>query len=365
MSTPQRLVAVSAGILCLVAAAIMLTPDAPPAAGAAGLEQIDYLIVIYLENHSFDNLYGLFPGAEGLSGARDAPPQTDLNNVPYATLPQPVDTNRRPPGPDPRFPANLPNRPFDISQYAPPDQKVGDLVHRYYHEQLQINSGRMDRYVAWSDAAGLAMGYYDTSQLPLARWAEQYTLADYFHQAAFGGSFLNHFWLVCACTPVWPDAPPDMIAVPSDNPRRLQDRSVTPDGFAVNSSQPQFAPYAAGTPADHRLPAQTLPHIGDRLDAAGVSWAYYAGGWNDAVAGHPDPLFAYHHQPFNYFASVGGNAAARALHLKDETDFGAALRDGTLPSVSWIKPMGLDNEHPGYADVIRGERHVEDLLRQI
>ena len=83
------------------------------------------------------------------------------------------------------------------------------------------------------------------------------------------------------------------------------------------------------------------------------------------MAGNPDPLFQYHHHPFTYFADVGGDPAARALHLQDETDFVAALQKGTLPNVSWVKPIGADNEHPGYTDVISGEVHVDGLLQQI
>ncbi len=352
----------------LIAVALALVTQrglAPAAQDTAGPLPIDYVIVIYLENHSFDNLYGLFPGADGLANTEGAPPQTDLDGSPYTTLPRPVDTTLRPPGPDPRFPDDLPNRPFDIGRYVPPTEKTGDLIHAYYRHQYQIDGGKMDRFAYWSDAKGLAMGYYDTTGLPLARWAREYTLADRFFQAAFGGSFLNHLWLVCACTPVWPNAPADVVSIPfPDHPDYLQDRSVRPDGYAVNTTQPYYPPYR-DTPDDHRLPPQRLPHIGDRLDAAGVSWAWYAGGWNDAVAGHPGPLFQYHHQPFDYFADVGGDPAARARHLKDEADFTTALANGTLPHVSWVKPYGADNEHPGYADVITGEQHVEALLRQI
>ncbi|HEY7066736.1 MAG TPA: alkaline phosphatase family protein [Chloroflexota bacterium] len=332
----------------------------------AGLAQVEHIVVIYQENHSFDNLYGRFPGADGLANATVAVPQTTLDDAPYAALPQPRDTTVQPVGPDPRFPADLPNQPFDVARFVPADQKTGDLIHAYYREQYQINGGRMDRFAYWSDAKGLTMGYYDTDSLPLARWAREYTLADRFFHAAFGGSFLNHFWMVSASTPVWPDAPADAISLPfPDQPEFLQDKNVRPDGYAVNTTQPFYAPYRGGMPDDHRLPPQRMLHIGDRLDAAGVSWAWYAGGWNDAVAGAPDPLFQYHHHPFTYMANVGGDPAARARHLKDETDFVAALQNGTLPQVSWVKPIGEDNEHPGYADVITGERHVDAVLQQI
>jgi phospholipase C len=74
--------------------------------------------------------------------------------------------------------SKMPNQPFDIGLYAPPDTKTGDLIHSYYREQYQINGGTMDRFAYWSDAKGLSLGYYDTSALPLARWAREYVLAD-------------------------------------------------------------------------------------------------------------------------------------------------------------------------------------------
>ena len=108
---------------------------------------------------------------------------------------------------DPRFPENLPNGPFNIGAYVPPDQKTGDPVHRFYHQQAQINGGRMDKFVAYTNVDALVMGYQDGSHTNLWKYAEHYTLADHFFHAAFGGSFLNHFWMICACTPVYKDAP--------------------------------------------------------------------------------------------------------------------------------------------------------------
>jgi phospholipase C len=140
--------------------------------------------------------------------------------------------------------------------------------------------------------------------------------------------------------------------------------------FAVNTVQPSNPPSAGG--------ANTLPlindtdpaaanyesNIGDELSAKGVDWAWFSGGWNDAVAGHPDPLFQYHHQPFNYFQNYAPGMPGRA-HLQDEADFLAAAKAGTLPAVSFVKPIGAENEHPGYASTDSGENHLVDLLKTI
>ena len=71
---------------------------------------------------------------------------------------------------------------------------------------MQIDGGKNDKFAIVSDAKGLAMGHYDTSKLPLAKLARRYTVADRFFQAAFGGSFLNHQWLIAARTPVFTGA---------------------------------------------------------------------------------------------------------------------------------------------------------------
>lgn len=332
---------------------------------ARPIDRIEHLIVIYQENWSFDGLYGQFPGADGHASAGDAVRQLDGAGVPYERLPQPIDTSRQPPAPDPRFPSDLPVAPFDLSGFVPPDQPYGDMVHRFYQEQLQINGGRMDRFVAVSDAAGLVMSYYDATDMPEGRLAREFTLADRFFHAAFGGSFLNHIWLVCACTPVWPDAPSELFARVAADGSLLQDGTITPDGYVVNTLLSVNPPHPRfGTPR-YLLPEQRFPTIGDRLSERGVSWAWYAGGWSQVAMGPPVPYFQYHHQPFVYFASYGEGTPGRAEHLKDEREFVEAARTGTLPSVAFVKPIGDDNEHPGYASLLRGQQHVAELVAMV
>ncbi len=348
-------------------AAVVATAGYSPGAAAAGpTDKINHVIVIFQENWSFDGLYGSFPGANGLANAGAAATQVDKNGVPYTVLPQPIDTTKKPPAPDPRFPADLPNGPFDVSKYVPPDQKTGDLVHRWFQEQYQIDGGKMDKFVAWSDAAGLAISHYDATNMPEGLLAQQYVMADNDFHAAFGGSFLNHQWLICACTPVWPNAPASQMAQVDANGNMVKDGNVLPDGSVVNTSFTLNTPHPANiTNTMNLVPEQTAPTIGDRLSDKGISWAWYSGGWNDAVAGHPDALFQYHHQPLAYFANYADGTPGRAAHLKDETDFMRALTTNDLPAVSFIKPLGPDNEHPGYASLLQGQQHVADLVKAV
>ena len=109
------------------------------------------------------------------------------------------------------MPLGLPNHVFDISQFVPENQLTVDLVHRYYQEQAQIDGGKMDKFVTVSDAKGLSFGYYPTATLPLVQlinsMPDQATVLDHFFHGAFGGSFLNHIWLISAQTPIFPNAP--------------------------------------------------------------------------------------------------------------------------------------------------------------
>jgi len=343
---------------------------AEPPKPVPGLNKIKHVIVIYLENRGFDHLYGLFPGANGIANAGATSLQVDRDGKPYETLPPVLNGNVK--GPDgkfivdTRFPTDLPNAPFRAEKYAGLNQTTGSPWHLFYQEQLQIDGGKMDKFVSWSDSGSLVMGYYDGSKLPLWEYAKTYTLADNFFHAAFGGSFLNHFYLVCACVPVWKDAPSALVAKLDDNGLMIKDGAVTPDGYAVNTLRPRLGPKAASdTDPDKLLPPQEMPHIGDRLSQKGVSWAWYSGGWDDAVAGRPDPDFQYHHQVFAMFKSTALGTPAAKAHLKDEADLVRGIETGNLPSVVFFKPIGEDNEHPGYTNVAGGEHHTVDLLKMI
>lgn len=352
-------------IFALSAATIFCTTlvQAADSTTAALQSKINHVIVIYQENWSFDGLYGNFPGVNGLSNAGDAVNQVDKEGKPLNTLKRPLDTCLKPSVPDLRFPEQMPAKPYDLARYVPGNEKTGDLVHRFYQNQLQIDGGKMDKFAAWSDNPGLVMSYVDAGDLPEGKLARQYTLADNFFQAAFGGSFLNHFWLICACTPVWPDAPPLMRAKLDSKGILEEDGAVTPDGFVVNTSYSVNQPHPKG--AKDLVPPQTQPTIGDRLTEKNLSWTWYSGGWNDAVAGKPAGDFQFHHQPFAYFANFSDNTVAKAAHLKDENDFLTDLNKGALASVSFIKPIGSYNEHPGYSALLFGQQHVAELVKAV
>jgi phospholipase C len=347
-------------------AAVLLAAFSPPALAAspAGLEKINHIVVIYLENRSFDNMFGTFPGANGLEQAKAAPVQVDKAGKPYAVLPPILDEKTK--QPDPLYPSDLANAPFDIGRFVRLDQKHRDLVHRFYQNQEQINGGRNDKYAAFSDAGGLVMGTYDTSGTKLWALAREFTLADNFFQAAYGGSSLNHFWLVCACSPKFDAAPASIRAQLDAEGHMVKDGAVSPDGFVINTIYSFYPPYpATATDLAKRLPPLTDANIGDRLTEKRISWAWYSGGYAAAMAGRNEGNFQYHHQPFVYFASTGEGTKAKAEHLKDEAALFASVAKGRLERVVFYKPVGDENQHPGYADMASGDAKAAQLIEAI
>jgi phospholipase C len=332
----------------------------------ATIERINHVVVIYQENWSFDGLFGKFPGANGLANAGATIRQVDKQGRPYLTLPPSIDNRKPPPLIDTRIPADLPVAPFDLSLYVPPHETSGNPLHRFYQQQYQINGGRMDRFVAWTNVGGLVMSYYDATNMPLGLLAQQYVLADNFFQASFGGSFLNHAWLVCACTPRWATAPAHLRAQVDASGALIKDGEVSADGYIINTVYTVNTPHPSRiTDPETLVPNLTEPTIGDRLSEKKIAWAWYAGGWSDALAGKPHPLFQPHHQPFAYFAPYADGTAAKAEHLRDETQFFADLRANRLPAVAFVKPLGPLNEHPGYADLLSGQQYVAEIVQAI
>ncbi|KAA8718544.1 acid phosphatase [Pseudomonas cannabina] len=400
-----------------------------PALDRALRENVKTVVVIYAENRSFNNLFGDFPGVQKpLSSLRPAEYQqrdrdgSMLDKLPPAwggvlqVGPQTVDGVTYPVGV--QFQENLPNAPFPLkgpnAEDLPMSLVTRDLWHVFYQNQMQINDGKNDRFVAWADAGGLTMGNYAQSQYSLRLWdvAREFVLCDNFFQGAFGGSFLNHQYLISATAPVYPNAadspaksqiaslqsmnPLDPRLKPLDKspasamegPPQFGPSAITPDGYAVNTMAPPYWPTWLRDPQnpDYSKPdlanvlvPQSHEHIGDKLSKKGVEWAWYAGAWQVTLDEFKDstgipkiPNFQYHHQPFNYFKQQGPqNPTERKKRLRDgglgdESSTNRFLADaeaGKLPAVTFYKPQGNLNMHAGYADVASGDRHIDRVIK--
>src|SRR5256886_5856191 len=319
----RRVLTFATGSLLVMAAGPALTAMA--ANQPQAFDAINHVVVIYEENHSFDNLYGGWEGVNGRANAGNAS-QIAQGGSTYNCLLQNDANLTSPPltadcSNTTALMSHFANQPFSIEAYIPagaqtcpqpggffphgstpssanlPGGCTEDIVHRFYQEQYQLNNGAQNRYVTGSDAVGLAMGYYNTTALPIYKYlhsdgAPHYAIADDFFQGAFGGSFLNHQWLIAAAPPTWLGAPPANHSVIDSNGMPTAYPQYTPTGpvadkqltqvcpsavpnracgnSAVNTIQPAYQPFR-GTP---QLPPQTGNTIGDELSAAGVTWAW-------------------------------------------------------------------------------------------
>jgi phospholipase C len=259
----------------------------------------------------------------------------------------------------------------------------------------------------------------------LKQLADRFTLSDNFHQSFHGGTGANHFMLGTGDAGFWsdgngnPTTPPGSIANP--NPVAGTVNQYTVDGnfsacadinqpgvqpivtylenlpysaepncqpnhyYMLNNTNPGFLPN--GSPSGgNNLPPSPVKTIGDSLNAKQISWAYYGGAFNDAVIlsneavaanpAHPslsaaalaDPTHALGVaycqicNPFQYATSIMGDSAQRAAHIKDTADLITAIKNNTLPSVSFGKPDGLLDGHPQSSKVDLFEAYTLDVL---
>src|SRR6266478_1507006 len=255
-----RLCAAAAG-LALAATTLPLAQQARAAEteAAATTTPIKHVIIVVGENHTFDNLFGTYkpragqtidnllskgivredgsPGphfdkAQQLIGRDTAKYHAEtVSTGAYATLPQPYTTYGigLPPGvPDTRFPADLPNGPYQISKYVPYAAYTGDPVHRFFQMWQDVDGGKLDKFVWIEETIGtgsngapppaggfnpkegaISMGFYNMNPYKDASGksssgdaaifkshADQYAISDNYHQAVMGGTGANFQALV-------------------------------------------------------------------------------------------------------------------------------------------------------------------------
>jgi len=321
---------------------------------------IDHIVVLYLENRSFDHLFGTFPGAEGLAAYHGA--QTGDNGVAYATLPTPLGHDGKP---DPRLPRGLPNAPFPMLRFVGPFDPTNNPVHRFYHMQRQYGVGAdgipMGKWVAEGTSGGTTMGYYERAAIPVQwRLAEEFVLLDHYFQGIHGGSFANHFYLIAATLATYPEAPLAVKAQLEPDGSLVKDGDVDPEGYVVNNLDPPYPPQRVANILD--VP-QTAPTIADRLDAGGVPWRWYATGWGAGVDAVKQGLVP-HHNPFQYVKRIMESPEERA-HIRDASEFVKALREGGLPAVAFVKPHARQNAHAVSSTVGAGDRWIGEMVKAI
>jgi phospholipase C len=262
------------------------------------------------------------------------------------------------------------------------------------------------------NGGGNSMSFYNmqNGDVPVLKsLADQYSMSDNFHQSVMGGTGANHVMLGTGDAIFWsngqgtPTTPPSHIANPNPLPGSNNQYTVdinfdgnftecadaTQPGikpirdylkslpynpkpncdaghfYMVNNDNPGFLPDGTvdtkGIAGGGSVPPSNVRTIGESLNDKGISWAYYGGAYNAAVAltkikeaggSTSDPTVLVGAAYCNicnfesYTNAIMGNTVQRTAHIKDTTDFFAAVDDGSLPAVSFVKPDGLLDGHP-------------------
>ncbi len=443
--------------LSVLAGAMLLSPAM--AATIKTATPIEHVIVIVAENRSFDNLFATYQPKNGQTisnlwsrgivlenglpgknfalaaqhiarnvGAYSATPEIVGS---YDKLPQPYAFGafgQRKDIPDARFPADLSNGPFPLSKYVSYGAHTGDPVHRFFQMWQQVDGGKNDLFV-WTATTvgiggsngnlplasgrtfqgGVAMGFYNMAMgdAPYLReLADEYAIADNYHQAVMGGTTGNYLALTTADVTFFtrdgkpavppaklienPDAQPDtnnwytedgykggsyVNCSDPKNPgvrginavlqalpyKAFNDGNCAPDTYyMVNNMEPSFSPtgerLAAG---DDKLPPQTIPSIGDALSAQGLSWRWYSGGRNDGK--NVDKEYCAMCDTQSYFSSTMSGADKANLQDLQQFYVDAQQPESRFPAVSILAPYDSVSGHPGYAM----ETGFDELLRGV
>ena len=350
---------------------------------------IKHVVVIYQENDSFDHYFATYPvaknppGEPSFTAAADTPSINGLNDVLLA----------------PNNPNSVQPFRLDRAQAVTCDQD-----HRYSDEQAAYNSGLMDKFpeilgVAntvtvglppnttkvpcdYGHGKGLVMGYYDGNTVTaLWNYAQRFSMSDNTYETGFGPSTPGNINLISG-----------------------QTHGFTPDGTAVTVNDTIIGdPQPAGDICSNRdtstqLPASTDKNIGDLLNARGVTWGWFQGGFRETsgtsvVTGQPTTNtcqighanvggvfsadYIAHHESFQYYRSTQNllhlaptstamiGRTDQANHQYDLSDFWKAVDAHNMPAVSFLKAPAYQDGHPAYSDPLDEQHFLVDTLNRL
>jgi phospholipase C len=352
---------------------------------------IQHIVVIFQENVSFDHYFGTYPNAMNLPGessfiALPASPAVD-------GLSQALLLNN----PNWKNAANGSGaaNPFRLS---PSNAATADQDHDYQAEQRAFDAGGMDLFPFSVGAAdgpgmgsgiatttGLTMGYYDGNTVTaLWNYAQHYAMSDRFFGTTFGPSTVGAVNLISGQT----------NGVIND---------ANAGGVVISDGSGGFSLIANADPVDDICSAtsgalihMTSRNIGDLLNAAGVTWGFFAEGFDtmisnsdgstgcgrshtSAITGQTSRDYIPHHEAFQYYVSTANPTHARptsvqmigrandgsTAHQYDIHDFFDAVAAGNFPSVSFLKSAAYRDGHAGYSDPLDEQAFLVHAINTI
>jgi phospholipase C len=348
---------------------------------------IKHLVVIFQENVSFDHYFGTYPNAANPPGEprfNAAPGTPTVNGLTGALLSN---------NPNATNPVNLTgaSNPFrlDRSQAATADQD-----HDYTPEQLAFDHGLMDAFPASVGTAGpppagspitattgLTMGYYDGNTVTaLWNYAQHYAMSDNSYGTNFGPSTDGAINLISGQTNgVTTDLNPGGATIGDGNGGITLISDADPLGDVCSTTTGELVQFSG-------------KNVGDLMNAAGVTWGFFEGGFNlgltqpngttgckrsttSTITHTKKADYIPHHQPFQYYASTANPTHARpkstatigfsgdpANHQYDSLDFFAAVSAGNFPAVTFLKAPGYEDGHAGYSDPLDEQGFVVEVI---
>jgi phospholipase C len=369
--------------ICLVAA-IATGPVFMPVANAATPKTatpIKHIVIIFGENRSFDHYFGTYPNALNPAGepqfhaALGTPTVNGLSNA--------LLTNN--PNLNPANGSGAAN-PFRLDRSQANTQ---DMSHDYTPEQMAFDGGAMDLFPLNTGSAGpppngppavvltngLVMGYFDGNSVT-AYWnyAQHYAMSDNSYSTNFGPSTVGAINLISGQTN-------GVVATINGTGGTIADGN---GGLTVIGDPDPLNDVCSGGGTQAQMGGQ---NIGDLLNAANITWGWFAGGFNlnivnaDGSTGcnrqSTSPIvgtqgdYVPHHTPFQYYASTANPTHARpksvktigfsgdpANHDYDINDFFAAVSAGNFPAVSFLKAISIHDGHPGNSDPLDEQEFV-------
>jgi phospholipase C len=372
----RRTAALAAGLAlaALVASPTMASAHHRPARRVSTATPIKHLVVIFQENVSFDHYFATYPKAANTDGTRfTAARRTPaVNNLASARL---LTSN--------------PN--LALPQRLTPAQAVTcDQNHGYAAEQKAYNGGLMNLFVQNTDVEtcaspmytepGLVMDYYDGNTVTaLWNYAQNFAMSDNSYSTTFGPSTPGALNLVSGQTHGAVAMTP--AGAPTTDGYAVVAPSSAGVGTVINDPDPYYDDCSnKNKTTSYNLAAMQGTNVGDLLNAKGVTWGWFQGGFapttayagagtaavcgatSTNVAGISSLDYSAHHSPFQYYASTSNphhlapsSVAAigttdQANHNYDLTDFDAALAAGNLPAVSFLKAPAYQDGHAAYSD---------------
>jgi phospholipase C len=352
---------------------------------------IQHVVVIFDENVSFDHYFGTYPNALNLPGEspfkalQGTPTVDDLSQSLMLNNPNASNT---------RNGAGATN-PFRLS---PANAATADQDHGYHAEQAAFDAGAMDLFPLSVGAAdspnlgsgiaattGLTMGYYDGNTVT-AMWnyAQHYAMSDRFFGTTFGPSTVGALNLISGQT---------NGVVNDGNAAGTMVSDGNGGHTLVMNAQPVEEICADTSGA---LIHMTGRNVGDLLNAAGVTWGFFAEGFDMAVINSNGTTscrrsntsaitkntsldYTPFLDPFQYYFTTANPSHARPTsvqtighandgnthHQYDIHDFFDAVKAGNFPAVSFLKSAAYRDGHAGYSDPLDEQAFLVNAINTI